>query len=116
VWWSARGCRIATQLPSCGRYTVELQAPDTRTEIDEKARCILDALSHGRPAELIAIHSTEEGDPVTTYFRILGKGRVETFENASEDRFATPPRWYHYECTGLEFSDTFSPPEATGCK
>lgn len=104
------------ELPSCGRYAVEEQTAAERAEIKEKGGCMLDALSRGRPAELIATEPTEEGAPVTTYFRVLGKDRVETFTDASEDPNASPPRWYHYECTGLELHDSPSPLEATGCK
>jgi hypothetical protein len=100
-----------TQLPSCGSYE-NLNEPLT-TDQRRKNRCILDALAEGRRAELVRIWATEEGDPITEYFRVLGPDKVEVFHDPTSDSLADAG-WSHWLCRGLEEQrGTF---ERVGCR
>ena len=96
-------------LRSCGRYRMEKEMSPARVAaIRQAVACILDALDDGRRAELIATELDEEGASYTTYVRVLGRRRVETFVSDSLG-------WHHYACTGITPQRTVEV-EATGCR
>lgn len=72
-------------MPSCGIFE-----PDDVTfdngELDEANQCLLDAFDTGEPAELGVTNRTEEGDPVTEIFRVIGDREVEVMLDAPFDR------------------------------
>ncbi|MEU1973368.1 hypothetical protein ABZ477_17070 [Microbacterium sp. NPDC019599] len=78
------------QLPSCG--TVELDQGDSIPS--DALDCVADAGDDG--AELVVVAPTVEGDPITTYYRILPQGGWEVFTDMSEDSFGGG--WSHALC------------------
>ena len=84
-------------LESCGVETLEANglAPDV-----EARTCLLEAFQNGDGRELISTQVTEEGDPVTHYYRVHENGTVELFIDATRDRFGSQ-RWQRYRCDRL---------------
>lgn len=96
----------------CGRYE-NLNRPGGPTEEERAAdRCFLDAFEQGRPAALVVTRATVEGDPITTFLRVLPGGRISSVVDGTQDSFGSG-EWAAYECTGLSAGDWLEP---TGCE
>ena len=94
---------IVNRLPleSCGAETIE----GSGLLLNVEARtCLLAAFRAGDGAELISTQATEEGDPVTRYYRVHENGTVEIFVDATRDRFGSQ-RWERYRCEDLVPAD-----------
>ena len=98
---------ITNRLPlaSCGMETIEASG----LSLDVVARgCLLAAFHDGEGAELISTQMTDEGDPVTRYYRVHENGTVELFVDATRDRFGSQ-RWMRYRCDRLVPADDVNP-------
>ena len=96
-------------LEGCGHETVE----DNGIPADvEGRRCLLAALRAGDGAELISTQTTEEGDPVTTYYRVHENSTIELFVDATRDRFGSGT-WERYSCGILVPVDDIDPARAS---
>jgi len=98
---------IVNRLPlaSCGAEAID----PSGTSINVEARgCLLAAFQAGEGAELISTQATEEGDPVTRYYRVHENGTVEIFVDATRDRFGSQ-RWERYRCERLVSADDLNP-------
>ena len=71
-------------------------------------RACSDAFQNGDGAELISTRPTDEGDPVTRYYRVHENGTVELFVDATRDRFGSQ-RWSRYRCDRLVPADDVNP-------
>jgi hypothetical protein len=95
-------------LPSCGRI-------DARTfegvGKPEALRCFRRARVTGRRAELVTVRYTVEGDPITSYWRNLGR-RVEVWHDNTKDDFG-PRDWTHYLCSSVRIVGSHV--EGVGC-
>lgn len=98
---------IVNRLPlaSCGVETIE--ANGLPLDVDARS-CLLDAFQDGAGAELISTRPTDEGDPVTRYYRVHENGTVELFVDATRDRFGSQ-RWMRYRCDRLVPADDVNP-------
>ncbi|HEX5040256.1 MAG TPA: hypothetical protein VFW95_08995 [Candidatus Limnocylindria bacterium] len=98
---------IVNRIPlrSCGEEGAEQGVG--ATNVDAR-RCLLAAYDAGEGAELISTRPTEEGDPVTTYYRVHENGTVEIFVDATRDRFGGQ-RWSRYRCDRLAPADDVNP-------
>jgi hypothetical protein len=86
------------RMPSCGTYTAgegELSAEDAAIR-----ECFLAAFREGTQKELTVTAPSLEGDPITTIYRVLGRGDLELFVDASADTFAAV-KTYHQRCTSV---------------
>ena len=101
---------IVNRLPlaSCGVETVD--ASGLPADVEGR-RCLLAALRAGDGAELISTQMTEEGDPVTTYYRVHEHG-VELFVDATRDRFGSRA-WERYSCGILVPAEEIDPDVAS---
>ncbi len=82
-------------LPDCGRAEVFELAGGVRGEAVD---CFDAALAAGEGAELVAVYSTAEGDPITAYYRSLPDGGgVEIFSDNRQDEFRGVD-WHHARC------------------
>ncbi len=99
--------------PSCGRYE-NLNEP-VPADQRRKNRCLLDALSEGRRAELFVTYATVEGDPITTYYRVLGPRRLEVFIDSTRDSFGSR-EWTHMLCDGVVEESGFVFADSAGCR
>ena len=98
---------IVNRLPlaSCGAEAID----PSGTSVNVGARgCLLAAFQAGEGAELISTQATEEGDPVTRYYRVHENGTVEIFVDATRDRFGSQ-RWERYRCERLVSADDLNP-------
>ena len=99
---SAAGLAAAAIVAGCGilpgpapewvvnRQPLESCGTETAVGVNVEARmCLLEAFEAGHGAELISTQMTEEGDPVTSYFRVHENGVVEVFSDATQDRFGS---------------------------
>jgi hypothetical protein len=85
-----------SSLPDCGRADVTAGPPDAGGK--EAIDCFDAALADGDGAELVVVHSTAEGDPVTEYYRALPDGGgVEIFSDNRQDAFRGVD-WHHASC------------------
>ena len=83
-------------LEPCGVETIENgQALNV-----EGRTCLLSAFQAGDGAELVSTSVTEEGDPITSYYRVHENGTVEIFIDVTQDRFGSR-RWERYRCDRL---------------
>jgi hypothetical protein len=91
-------------LPSCGRFVFEDfdEAPE---EFVDMAECLLASFAAREPAELEVTDLTDEGDPVTTIYRVLDDGRLEMLTDWTEDELR-PAAYTWSLCTDLELSPT----------
>ena len=92
-------------LESCGVETLEQAGLDLNVEA---RTCLLTAFQNGEGAELISTSTTEEGDPITTYYRVHENGTVELFVDATQDAFGSQ-RWERYRCDRLVPADDINP-------
>lgn len=78
-------------LESCGEFTLEQgeQHPVAASE------CLNAAMGAGG-AELIVTSPTVEGDPITTWYRALPTGGLETWSDVRQDTFAGEGVSWHY--------------------
>jgi hypothetical protein len=100
--------------PSCGRYegSNEPVSPKHR----RGNQCLLDAFAAGRPAELVVKLPGIDGGPTTTYYRVLGPGRVEVFIDSTEDTESSQ-RWVHLLCDDVrEGEGGFVSADFGGCR
>ena len=89
--------RSRPSLPSCGAENATSQ----NGPWNETARaCFWAAYQKGQPVEFTSTRLTTEGDPITTIYRVLGPGRVEIFEDTTQDRFGVPG-WTRLDCATL---------------
>ena len=95
-------------LEGCGHETIE--GDGLPMNVDGR-RCLLAALQAGDGAELISTQTTEEGDPVTTYYRVHENGTIELFVDATRDRFGSRT-WERYRCDSLVPIDQIDPDRA----
>jgi len=91
-------------LESCGIETIE----NGQGLNVEGRTCLLSAFQAGDGAELVSTSATEEGDPITTYYRVHENGTVEIFVDATRDRFGAQ-RWQRYRCDRLVPSGDLNP-------
>lgn len=96
-------------LESCGVEALEQAGLDLNVEA---RTCLLAAFEAGEGAELISTSPTEEGDPITTYYRVHQNGTVEIFVDATQDRFGVQ-RWQRFRCDRLVPADDVNPGLAT---
>ena len=104
---------IVNRMPlgSCGVETIAADGA-----LDAGARtCLLEAFQNGDGRELISTQTTEEGDPITTYYRVHENGTVEIFVDATRDRFGSQ-RWQRYRCDRLSPVDDVNPDLANGAR
>jgi hypothetical protein len=85
-------------LPPCGTESLRPNAPFNV----EGRTCFWEAYLAGEPAEFISTQPTTEGDPITTYYRVLGPGAVEVFEDSTQDAWSSGGAWKRYACTTLQ--------------
>jgi|SRR5450759_4324621 hypothetical protein len=89
--------RSRSSLPSCGAENATSQ----NGPWNETARaCFWAAYQKGQLAEFTSTRLTTEGDPITTIYRVLGPGRVEIFEDTTQDKFGVPG-WTRLDCATL---------------
>ncbi|MHC2997965.1 hypothetical protein [Microbacterium sp. HJ5] len=86
-------------LPSCG--SVELDQGETIPQ--DAIDCLSQAGAGG--AELVVTMPTVEGDPITTYYRALPGGGIETFSDMTQDSFGGG--WGHEVCEAATTIDEF---------
>ena len=97
-------------MPSCGSYTIRLGPPSTINADQATAnKCILDAFAAGRPAEVVVTTFGIEGDPVVTYYRVLGPGRVEEIRDFSTCTFGCGVPLLANECTRFRVDPIYGP-------
>jgi len=114
--WMLSGCAgfqaadqpdwIVNRMPleSCGVETI-----DNGMGLNVEGRtCLLSAFQAGDGAELVSTSLTEEGDPITTYYRVHENGTVEIFIDATRDRFGSR-RWQRYRCDRLSPANDVNP-------
>jgi hypothetical protein len=71
-------------LPACGEETV------VRGDTDVEARrCLLEAYTDGRDAELISKLAITEGRELTRYLRVHENGTIEVFTDSTRDSLAS---------------------------
>jgi len=92
-----------SNVPSCGEVTVT-PYPETGAAPHE-FDCLRTAAASGDSAELEITSGTVEGDPITTWLRVLDAERTEIFIDNSEDEFRGEAAWVRYECPSLTFDD-----------
>jgi hypothetical protein len=92
-------------LESCGVETIG--GAGIPLNLDART-CLLAAFQAGEGAELISTRASEEGDPITTYYRVHENGTVEIFVDATRDRLGSQ-RWERYRCDRLASSDDVHP-------
>lgn len=80
-------------LASCGEFELEMGEPTPVAAM----KCLEDAIGAGG-AELIVTALTVEGDPVTTWFRALPTGGMETWSDVRQDKFAGEDSWRYSLC------------------
>lgn len=71
-------------LPSCGKVTLE-QGATLEQEGGEKLACLTAAFDSGMAAELKVKQFTQEGDPVTEYYRVTDKQTTELYVDSTKD-------------------------------
>lgn len=88
-------------LPSCG--SVELNQGD-RLEVvaAQEIECMRQALRAEAGAELSVTQPTTEGDPVRSHFRLTPSGRIEVYDDATDDRFSDQ-KWHFEACITPEW-------------
>jgi hypothetical protein len=86
------------ELPACGRVDLSPRTREAAPE-PEPLRCFLRARGSGWRAELVTVHYTVEGDPITSYWRNLGR-RVEVWHDNTKDSFGSR-QWTHYLCSSV---------------
>lgn len=59
--------------------------------------CLLSIDAQREGAEVLLTSLTAEGDPITTYYRVLPGGGVEVFTDATADSFGSG-EWSHDLC------------------
>lgn len=84
-------------LPACG---IEQSSGPGNTPNEIVRRCFLEAFMAGRPAEVVIILTTIEGDPITTIYRTRPGQPIEVFVDSTRDTFGSGA-WETYGCTGL---------------
>lgn len=84
-------------LPVCG---IEQSSGPGNTPSEAVRRCFLEAFMEGRPAEVVIILTTIEGDPITTIYRTRPGQPIEVFVDSTRDTFGSGA-WETYGCTGL---------------
>jgi hypothetical protein len=100
--------------PSCGRYE-NLNEP-VSADHRRGNQCLLDAFAAGRPAELVVTSPTIDSGPITTYYRVLGPGRVEVFIDSTKDSYSSQ-RWVHLVCDEVaEGEGGFVSSDYGGCR
>jgi hypothetical protein len=87
-----------SRLPSCGQERRTGQAGPVNAD---GRRCLWEAYLAGEPAEFVVTQLTVEGDPVTDYWRVLGKGSVELLEDSTKDPWGSGPGWLQVPCDTL---------------
>ena len=90
------------ELPSCGSIDAGLDR-SWRSMDPEAWDCFADALARGTDAELQVTYSTDEGDPIPTWYR-LHDGAMTIYEDTTKDAFGAG-RWVVTRC---------DPPEEIG--
>lgn len=74
-------------LPSCGSLRLQ-QGELAEVEGKEEFACLQRALDSGRAAELAVTYPTTEGDPVTSFYRVLSDGSTEVYIDSTQDAFS----------------------------
>ena len=92
-------------LESCG--VEEISANGLGVNVDART-CLLTAFQSGDGAELISTRPTEEGDPITSYYRVHENGTIELFVDATRDRFGART-WERYSCGTLASAEDMNP-------
>lgn len=73
-----------SSVPSCGEVALEL-----RERLEQEARselsCLRAARNSGEGAELKVRQRTQEGDPVTYYYRVTPAGTTELYLDSTKD-------------------------------
>jgi hypothetical protein len=62
--------------------------------------CLRAAWESGQPAEFASTFWTIEGDPFTVVYRVLSRGQLEVFDDASQDHWGSG-EWSFRICTQL---------------
>lgn len=78
------------ELRSCGTLTSDSRGEDAWA-------CLQDAADAGEGAELVRRATTDEGDPITSYYRV-SYGELEIFTDNSLDAFRGDPAWTYDVC------------------
>jgi hypothetical protein len=84
-------------LPFCG---IEQSSGPGNVPDETIRRCFLDAFTEARPAELVIILTTIEGDPIGMIYRTRPGQPIEVFVDSTRDKFGSGA-WETYGCTGL---------------
>jgi hypothetical protein len=98
---TATGPRGGPRQLDCGRYVLRFDS--SRAGLQEGSRCLLQAFQRAVPAMLLVTQPTVEGDPIATYYAVLGSQRVERLVDATRDRFGLP-QWHRFICRKLSIN------------
>jgi len=98
---TANGAGSGPRQLDCGRFVLRFE-PMT-ADLEEGNRCLLRAFQRGAFAMLVVTRPTIEGDPLTTYYAVLGPRRAERLVDATRDRFSVR-RWYRFVCEEISIN------------
>ncbi|GAB3775258.1 hypothetical protein GCM10027600_39320 [Nocardioides ginsengisegetis] len=90
--WTARDA-----LPSCGRVRMD-QGDSLQRASADGMQCLLMAMRSGEGGEFVLTRPTTEGDPITTYYRVLPDGTFETYVDNTADHYGSG-RWEYRRCS-----------------
>ena len=82
-------------LPSCG--SISLDQGQLLEDQTEALECLADALTSGAGAELSVQQPTTEGDPITSFYRVLTDGSTEVYVDSTQDEYSDRT-WSHSTC------------------
>jgi hypothetical protein len=91
-------------LPSCGSATAEDAAFSVSDVLPDSAMDCLNRARASRGAEFRSTTITTEGDPITTYYRVLPRTiDVEVFVDHTRDSYSSAG-WTRYTCPAIAVS------------
>lgn len=87
-------------LPNCGSLQLR-QGESLSSHGEKEVACLQQALDSGRGAELRVESPTEEGDPVTEYYRVTAEGTTEVYVDTTKDE-NSDQQWGYADCAKPE--------------
>jgi hypothetical protein len=88
-------------LESCGTLKVGVSGGGIK-KAEAQVRCLQRANRSGEGGELQVITFSEEGDPISYYYRATPEAYgYEVFVDSTADRFGGYRRWELYQCDGV---------------
>ena len=87
-------------LANCGQTTVRSPNSTSDDLLPQRAiDCLINSRNHGGGSELAVTANTTDGDPITTYYRIIDNTfTVEIYVDRSRDKYNGGPGWLHVTC------------------